>query len=82
MAIDSAAKRRSVAGLTVGWGITPDAAALAAWRQTVAWSYSGILAGAAAIASLLCASVSISPAVGGTSSIDPAVAGTASNMEC
>lgn len=42
MAIDSASKRKSVAGITVGWGITPDGTPGAEWRQQVAWTYSGI----------------------------------------
>jgi hypothetical protein len=42
MAIDNAEKRRSVAGITVGWGITPNASKDDQWRQQVAWNYSGI----------------------------------------
>lgn len=45
MAIDTAAKRRSAAGvpfLPLGPGVTPDATPGIAWRQQVAWSYSGI----------------------------------------
>lgn len=84
MAIDSALKRRSAAGLTVGRGVTPDAAAGAAWRQAVAWSYAGILAGEAVVtvASLVCGSISIGPAVAGAVTVDPAVAATASIREC
>ena len=47
MAIDSRAKRQSVAVLGMPFqapGITPDAAEPQAWRQTAAWSYFGILA--------------------------------------
>jgi hypothetical protein len=45
--IDTAAKRRSVAGVPFhpGLGVTPNALKDAAWRQQVAWSYSGIAAG-------------------------------------
>lgn len=49
MAIDSAAKRRSAAGVgffLVGPGVTPDATPDQFWRQSAAWSYGGILAGA------------------------------------
>lgn len=49
MAIDSAEKRRSAAGvpfLPLGPGVTPNASKDAEWRQQVAWSYSGISAGA------------------------------------
>lgn len=52
MAIDTAAKRRAAAGvpfLPLGPGVTPDATKAQAWRQQVAWSYSGILAGAPAV---------------------------------
>ena len=48
MAIDTAAKRRSVAGVgffIVGPGVTPDATPGLAWRQQSGWSYSGIAAG-------------------------------------
>lgn len=51
MAIDSAAKRRSVAGIgfwLFGPGVTPDATPDQFWRQCSGWSYGGILAGAAA----------------------------------
>lgn len=51
MAIDTAAKRRSVCGvpfLPLGPGVTPDAAKAVAWRQQAGWGYSGIAAGAAA----------------------------------
>jgi hypothetical protein len=47
--IDTAAKRRSAAGvpfLPLGPGVTPDAAKPVAWRQQVGWGYSGIPAGA------------------------------------
>lgn len=42
MAIDTAEDRRSVAGVSVGWGITPNTLKDAEWRQQVAWNYSGI----------------------------------------
>lgn len=45
MAIDTAAKRRSAAGvpfLPLGPGVTPDASKPVAWRQQSAWGYSGI----------------------------------------
>ena len=48
MAIDSAAKRRSVAHIARKWsgaGVTPDATPDQTWRQAVARSYIGILAG-------------------------------------
>jgi len=52
MAIDSAAKRRSVAGMPFfifGPGITPDATPDAAWRRTSGWGYFGeLVAGAVA----------------------------------
>lgn len=47
MAIDTAQKRRSAAGvpfLPLGPAVTPDSAKDQAWRQEVAWSYSGIAA--------------------------------------
>lgn len=44
MPIDTAEKRRSVAGITTGHGITPNASEDAEWRQQVGWSYSGIAA--------------------------------------
>lgn len=50
MAIDSAAKRRSAAGVgffLLGPGVTPDATPDQFWRQSAAWSYGGILAGEA-----------------------------------
>lgn len=46
MAIDNAEKRRSVAGISVGFGITPNASKDLEWRQQVGWSYSGIATGA------------------------------------
>ena len=52
MAIDTAAKRRSVAGISffiVGPGVTPDATPDQFWRQSAGWSYCGILASGAAI---------------------------------
>lgn len=48
MAIDTAAKRRSAAGipaLPLGPGVTPDASPGQAWRQSAGWGYVGILAG-------------------------------------
>ena len=47
MAIDTAEKRRSVAGIAgfpMGPAVTPNASPDQEWRQEVAWSYSGILA--------------------------------------
>lgn len=46
--IDTAAKRRSAAGVhfwPLSPGVTPDAAKPAAWRQQAGWGYSGIDAG-------------------------------------
>lgn len=48
MAIDTAEKRRSAAGVpfvVLGPGVTPNAAKDQEWRQQSAWSYSGILVG-------------------------------------
>lgn len=48
MSIDTAAKRRSAAGipfLPLGPGVTPDATPGQEWRQQAGWGYSGILAG-------------------------------------
>ncbi len=45
MAIDTAPKRRSVAGIAahpLGPAVTPDATPGVEWRQQVAWGYSGI----------------------------------------
>ena len=45
MAIDTAEKRRSAAGVPFylfGPGVTPNAAKDVEWRQQSAWSYSGI----------------------------------------
>lgn len=53
--IDTAEKRRSVAGipfLPLGPNVTPNVAKDAEWRQQVGWGYSGITAdggGAAAV---------------------------------
>jgi hypothetical protein len=47
MAIDTAEKRRSVAGvpfLPLGVNVTPNLSKDQEWRQQAAWSYSGILA--------------------------------------
>lgn len=45
MAIDSAAKRCAVAGVTfpLTVAITPDATQGLAWRQNVGWGYLGVL---------------------------------------
>lgn len=51
MAIDTAEKRRSVAGLPhlpMGWCVTSNAAKDAEWRQQAGWGYSGIAASAPA----------------------------------
>jgi hypothetical protein len=48
MAIDSRAKRASIAGIITGVmpvGVTPDVAKPQAWRQSAGWGYYGILAG-------------------------------------
>ena len=66
MAIDSAEKRRSVAGVAcfpLGPAVTPNSSKDAEWRQQSGWSYSGISATA----------VSVGYAVG-TLLIKPAVA--------
>lgn len=42
MAIDTDRKRRSVAGISVGWGMTPDSGHGDAWRLEVAWNYDGL----------------------------------------
>jgi len=49
MAIDTAAKRRSAAGIPgipLGVGVTPDTDKDQFWRQCAGWGYGGILAGA------------------------------------
>lgn len=49
MAIDSAQKRRSAAGVPchpLGPGVTPNALKDQGWRQQAGWGYSGIAAGA------------------------------------
>lgn len=53
MAIDTADKRRSVAGVPLGTGITPDATNSLAWRQQVGWSYSGIPAASPPVGTFL-----------------------------
>lgn len=69
MAIDTAEKRRSVAGIgffLVGPGVTPNATKDQEWRQQAGWSYSGILAGAAAaVAEFWCALTGMSGLTGG-----------------
>jgi hypothetical protein len=47
MAIDSAEKRRSVAGVPffIFLGVTPNVAKDLEWRQQAAWGYSGIAVG-------------------------------------
>lgn len=47
MAIDSAAKRKSISGIPgiTAPGVTPDATPDQTWRQAAGWSYNGILAG-------------------------------------
>ena len=50
MAIDTAEKRRDVAGIAafpMGPAVTPNASKDSEWRQQVAWGYSGIAAGEA-----------------------------------
>lgn len=53
MAIDTAEKRRSVAGIPfwIGLGVTPNVAKDAEWRQQAGWGYSGIAAGGAPVVS-------------------------------
>ncbi len=49
MAIDSAEKRKSAAGVgfwVVGPGVTPNSSKDAEWRQQSGWGYSGIAAAA------------------------------------
>ena len=49
MAIDSAEKRRSAAGVgfwVIGPGVTPNASQDGEWRQQAGWGYSGILVSA------------------------------------
>ncbi len=50
MAIDTAEKRRCVAGIPLGTGVTPNAVKDQEWRQEVGWGYCGILAAAAVVA--------------------------------
>ena len=54
MAIDSAEKRRSIAGILLPliMGVTPTASPDAEWRQEAGWSYSGIAAAAIAAGAL------------------------------
>jgi hypothetical protein len=47
MAIDTAEKRKSIAGIPTGWGVTSNATPDAEWRAEVGWAYSGISYGAA-----------------------------------
>jgi hypothetical protein len=51
VAIDSAEKRKSVAGITLLWGpgVTPNVAKDAEWRQQAGYGYSGISAGAVVV---------------------------------
>lgn len=44
MAIDTAERRRNVAGVGywIGLGVTPNASKDVEWRQQVGWGYSGI----------------------------------------
>ena len=46
MAIDNQEKRKSVVGISTGWGVTPNTSKDAEWRQQVGWTYSGIAASA------------------------------------
>ena len=53
MPIDTARKRRGVAGIgywLFGPGVTPDATPDVFWRQSVGWGYGGIVVGAAVAA--------------------------------
>lgn len=47
MAIDSAEKRKSLAGIITSMppGVTPNASKDAEWRQEAGWGYPGIAAG-------------------------------------
>jgi hypothetical protein len=69
VAIDTAAKRRSASGVAyhpLGVGVTPDATQGVAWRQQVAWSYSGIAVdGPSPIADFWCALTGSSAITGG-----------------
>lgn len=56
MAIDTAAKRRSVAHIARRWsgaGVTPDATPDQFWRQCVGRGYGGILAAESAVAEFI-----------------------------
>lgn len=82
MAIDTAAKRRSAAGvafLPLGPGVTPDATKPVAWRQQSAWGYSGIeTLETELVTGPITGTVRIIPRVTGTCSIRPTVTGIVS----
>lgn len=62
MAIDTAAKRRSVAGLPFwlfGPGVTPDATPDSFWRQCVGWGYAGIAAAEGAVVAVVAAAAGV-----------------------
>lgn len=86
MAIDTAAKRRSVSGITyLVPGVTPNASKPVAWRQQSGWGYSGIEPGEPAeeqFGGTVCATLSITPRVTGTLSIAPRVTGTLAIDTC
>ena len=55
MAIDTPLKRRSAGSVSrrhPGTGVTPDITKPAAWRQSAAWGYAGIAAGAPVVDAL------------------------------
>lgn len=74
MAIDTASKRRSAAGvafLPLGPGVTPNSAKPVSWRQQAAWSYSGIPAfHVDTVTGPITGTVKIEPSVTGTVFID------------
>lgn len=78
MAIDTAEKRRSVAGINRLWGpgVTPNAAKDAEWRQQAGFGYSGIAAGEAVNFTLDLVCPLPVPAVARTNLGVPAVART------
>lgn len=80
MPIDTAAKRRSAAGvffIPLGPGVTPNASKPVSWRQQAAWSYSGIVAlHIDTVTVPITGTVSIRPSVTGTISINPSATGS------
>lgn len=87
MALDTAEKRRSAAGvplLPLGPGVMPNASQPVAWRQESGWGYSGIEVGAPVVTTggLVCGSATVTPRVLGTATIAPRVLGTAGLEKC